>query len=348
MSERLDEKTKAALRSYLADVRSLPNESAKTHRFATLIGEMFPGSSAVTEFSAGVEKLIRIETAAGQKRGRIDTYYGNAVIEFENSLKATGREAKHQLREYISGVWAKEGKTPRPLVAIASDGINWLTYRPTLNSDGRRKPRAEDVELELLRELTLSERTLADFWVWLTSLLFRPQRIEPSAEQFRLDFGATSPAFREAIDALGLAWKAAGSSSEPRLAFETWQKYLTVTYGRLAASGENNEGEEISRGELEALFLKHTYLASVARLLVWASLSKGKTTAALRDVAGEVLSGRFFESQGLANLVENDFFQWVRRVKAEAILAPIWERIIAQILSYDLGHLGEDVLKGVY
>jgi hypothetical protein len=43
MSERLDEKTKGALRSYLADVRSLPNESAKTHRFATLIGELFPG-----------------------------------------------------------------------------------------------------------------------------------------------------------------------------------------------------------------------------------------------------------------------------------------------------------------
>jgi hypothetical protein len=139
-----------------------------------------------------------------------------------------------------------------------------------------------------------------------------------------------------------------GNSSEPRLAFETWQKYLTVTYGRLAASAGNDGGEEISRGELEALFLKHTYLASVARLLVCASLSKRKTTTALRDVAGEVLSGRFFESQGLANLVENDFFQWVRRAKAEAILAPIWERIIAQILSYDLGHLGEDVLKGVY
>ena len=348
MSERLDEKTKAALRSYLADVRSLPNESAKTHRFATLIGELFPGSSAVTEFAAGVEKLIRIDTAAGQKRGRIDTYYGNAVIEFENSLRATGKEAEHQLRGYVSGVWAKEGKTPRPLVAIASDGIKWLTYRPTLSSDGRSKPRAEDVELEPLRELTLSERTLADFWVWLTSLLFRPQRIEPSAEQFRLDFGATSPAFRDAIEALRLAWEAVGSSSEPRLAFETWQKYLTVTYGRLTANSENGGGEEIPGSELEALFLKHTYLASVARLLVWASVSKGKTTTALREVAGEVLSGRFFESRGLANLVENDFFQWVRRAKAEVILAPIWERIIAQILSYDLGHLGEDVLKGVY
>jgi len=348
MPERLEEKTKAALRSYLSDVRASPNEWATTHRFATLIGELFPGSPASKEFAAGVEKCIRIDTAAGEKRGRIDSYYGNAVIEFERSLKATGARAEQQLREYIAGVWAKEAKPPRPLIAIASDGVCWRTYRPTLASGNGGKPKAEDVELEPLRELVLSEKTLADFWLWLTSLLFRLERTEPSAEQFKLDFGATSPAFRDAIEALRRAWEMVRESSEPRLAFETWQKYLTVTYGRLAGATENGRSEDLPSAELETLFLKHTYLASVARLLVWASLSKGKTAEALRDVADAVLSGRFFESRGLANLVENDFFQWVRRPKVESKLAPVWERIIDQMLTYNLGHLGEDVLKGVY
>lgn len=334
VTQRLDEKTKSTLLSYLADVRQLPNESAKTHRFAGLIEALFPGSRASTHFAAGVEKIVRIDTAKGQKRGRIDSYYGNAVIEFENSLKATGAEAAHQLREYVAGVWSMEGST-RPLIAIASDGVSWKTYRPNLGAG--KKPTAENVNLEELRSLTVSETTLADFWLWLTSLLFRPQSIYPTVEQFRIDFGAASPAFRDGRDALQAAWAAVGASSEPRLALETWQKYLTVTYGGLGP----NAG-------LDVLFLKHTYLASVARLLLWASFSRGKVSSSLRQVAAEVLSGEFFRAQQLANLVEDDFFQWVRRPEAEQILAPIWERILAQMLTYDLSHVGEDVLKGVY
>src|SRR5262245_52194458 len=56
VSERLVDRTKTALIRYLADVRSLPNESAKTHRFSALIGEVFPGTSAPTDFASGVEK----------------------------------------------------------------------------------------------------------------------------------------------------------------------------------------------------------------------------------------------------------------------------------------------------
>lgn len=348
MPERLDQRTKAALQCYVADVRQLPNEAAKRVRFGSLLGDLFPGSSAVSDFAAGVEHAIRIDTAKGQKRGRMDAYYGNAVIEFEKSLSATGDEAERQLREYVSGVWAKENQAPRPLIAIASDGIVWRIYRPRLRTRGKATPRAQDVELEPLRELTLGDRTLADFWLWLTSLLFRPERTAPSAEQFTLDFGAQSPAFREALETLHHAWVAAREAPEPALAFKTWHNYLTVTYGQLADDAAANRRTGSSISELETLFLKHTYLASVARFLVWASLSKGKTKEALRDVAREVLNGQYFESRGLANLVENDFFQWVRSTESESELATVWERILDQILTYDLSHLGEDILKGAY
>src|ERR1700730_8886052 len=164
---------------YLPDVRQLPNESAKTHRFSALVSALFPGSSASTEFAAGVEKLVRIDMAAGgSKRGFVDAYHGNAVIEFENSLKATGAHALDQLREYTSGLWNAEGKgRRRPLVCIASDGITWRTYRPTTNTVKARVT-PEDVELKELRVLVLTEESLADFWLWLTSLLFRPLRTE--------------------------------------------------------------------------------------------------------------------------------------------------------------------------
>jgi hypothetical protein len=68
----LDETTHSILSRYLADIRQLPNESAKTHRFSALISELFPGSSAPTEFAAGIEKLVRIDTQTGTKRGFVD------------------------------------------------------------------------------------------------------------------------------------------------------------------------------------------------------------------------------------------------------------------------------------
>ena len=337
----LDEPTHKILRQYLHDVRALPNESAKTHRFSALIAEMFPGTSAATEFTAGVEKFVRIDTATGTKRGRIDAYHGNAVIEFERSLKATGDEAERQLREYTAGVWKKEGR--RQLVCVASDGIVWKTYRPRLTSE-KATITPDDIELEPLRTLEVKEETLGDFWIWLTSLLFRPARTDPSAERFRVDFGATSPAFADAMEALSKAWVVVSKSPEPLLAFDTWQRYLTVTYGQL---GTTDKGADPS-SELGQLFLKHTYLASIARLLIWASISKGKVTGSLRQVAGDILSGRFFQAQNIANMVDDDFFQWVRSEKAEEILAPVWERTLDQMLTYELSRLNQDVLKGVY
>jgi Eco57I restriction-modification methylase len=335
----IDEPVRRVLLSYLNDIHALPNESAKTHRFSALLAALFPGTSISTEFAAGIERLVRIDTASGEKRGRIDAYHGNAIIEFERSLKATGTEAERQLREYTAGLWKKENKSKRQLLCIASDGIIWKTYRPVLKADVGKKITAEDIELNQLRTVEVSEHNLADFWIWLTSFLFRPSHIEPTPRQFKMDFGANSSAFADAMDSLRQAWDIAGREPEPQLALDTWKRYLTVTYGQLGKSDSP---------DLLSLFLKHTYLASIAKLLVWASLSKGQAEGSLRDIARDILSGTFFQARNIANLVEDDFFQWVRGPQAEDIMAPVWERSLDQMLSYDLSRLSQDVLKEVY
>jgi hypothetical protein len=349
MAQTLEPKTREILRKYLREVRGLGNEAARRQRFSALIAELFPGTHAITEFSRGVEKRIRIRRPEGERRGHADAYYGNAIIEFEKSLKATLGAAEEQLREYVSGSWPKAEESPGSLIAIASDGAQWRVYRPRLLGD-IREPRPEDIELDLLRDLKLSEDTLGDFWLWLTSVLFRPQQIEPTADRFQLDFGSWSPLYRYSMVSLKKAWARVAVEPEAKLAFETWQKYLTVTYGKLVESAtaqrEHESGVEIS--ELEDLFLRHTYLASIARLLVWAALSQGKTRESLRNVAKDVLSGRYFQSKRLANLVDDDFFHWIRSSQAEEILASSWERILSHLQEYDLSRLDQDVLKGVY
>src|SRR5271157_5988835 len=148
MAETLEPRLRDVLRSYVREVKSLPNEAAKRSRFAALIAELFPGTRAVTEYSRGVEKLIRISRPSGEKRGHADAYYGNAIIEFEKSLSATLAEAESQLREYVAGTWQND-KAPRSLLAIASDGINWRIYRPVLAAGA--KPTPDAITLDELR-----------------------------------------------------------------------------------------------------------------------------------------------------------------------------------------------------
>lgn len=303
-----------------------------------LIGDLFPGTTATTDFAQGVEKVVRINVKGKVKRGRIDAYYGNVIVEFENSLRASEATAKRQLREYASGVWQKEGLPLRTLLCIATDGLEWKAYFPRVVAERDKIPEPDEIHLEPFYELALKRENLREFWIWVTSLLFRAEATIPTAERFSFDFGAASPAYNDALGALRKAWELVGSAPEPRLAIETWRNYLAVTYGNVGAD----------QGELQTLFLKHTYLACIARFLVWAALSSGKTKGKFGDIAAEILSGEYFRSRGIENLVEDDFFQWVRHGAASEILAPIWERIISQMRTYDLSRVGQDVLKGVY
>ena len=99
---------------------------------------------------------------------------------------------------------------------------------------------------------------------------------------------------------------------------------------------------------MDELFLRHTWLVSVSRLMVWAALSAGETSGTLQQVARDVFSGSYFEQKRLANLADEDFFHWIRTPVAERILTPVWERVLDTLLTYRLANIREDVLKGVY
>src|SRR5271157_449580 len=344
----LTDGTAHSLRAYLREVKTTHSEIGKRERFASLLGTLFPNQREIGIYARGAETSLRIKTPEKDRTGRADTIYGSAVVEFEKDLKKTLSEAERQLREYVAGIWQKEPLSRRNLDAVATDGVRWRIYRPILPENTELIP--ENIELELRREIPLKEETLNDFYRWLDLFLFRKSRLEPTSEAIREDFGSWSHLFREGLATLRRAWVTSRGESEARLAFDTWQSYLTVTYGKLSESErlkrDRETGEEVS--ELDELFLRHTWLVSVSRLMVWAALSGGQTTGSLRQVAQDVFSGQFFESKRLANLADEDFFHWIRTPKAEQILAPIWERVLDILLSYDLTRIREDVLKGVY
>jgi hypothetical protein len=137
----------------------------------------------------------------------------------------------------------------------------------------------------------------------------------PTAAQFREDFGSESLAYGDAMEALRPVWRRSREDHVPASAFRGWQRCLTLSYGSLPSAPAS-----------EDLFLKHTYVAAVARLMVSAA------TPCIE----------------IANLVEDDFFQWIRPEIPRNTLRPVWERMTARIGAYDLSRLNQDVLKGVY
>jgi hypothetical protein len=113
----------SAIETYVREVATLPNEAAKKERFIGLVGALFPRSSVLGALAGGAEKVVRLDIG----RRRIDTYYGNAVIEFEKDLSVSLATAENQLREQVAGIWNDEENPERPLIAIATDALDWRT-----------------------------------------------------------------------------------------------------------------------------------------------------------------------------------------------------------------------------
>jgi hypothetical protein len=149
-----------------------------------------------------------------------------------------------------------------------------------------------------------------------------------------------SPAFANAQTALQRVWSTVANEPEFELKRSTWARYLAVTYGSLTGQ---------KRADLDRLFLTHTYLALIARFLVWAALRPRRRAIDVQQTVGAILSGDFFRSKKLQNLVEDDFFSWIASPIVADTLLPVWQRVLGQLLYYDFAQIAEqDVLKGLY
>ena len=155
--------------------------------------------------------------------------------------------------------------------------------------------------------------------------------------------GPASAAFRTAIGDLHRLYLQLQDDPALQLRVEQWRRYLALVYG------EETGDEE--------LFLKHTYLATVARLLASLSLGTGMDKMPTRNDLDGIIRGDYFRDRmGLANFVEKDFFTWFLAEPArqegldpavDSGLSLAW-RLLNTLQSYDFSQVREDVLKELY
>ena len=110
---------------------------------------------------------------------------------------------------------------------------------------------------------------------------------------------------------------------------------------------ENGTLSQIAYGSVETpddLFVRHTYLAVFARLLVWVALERRHMEPG--EVV-HVLEGQHFIARGVTNIVDEDFFRW-HAIESATDTSRLWVSLSRHLSGYDLTHIGEDILKPLY
>jgi len=320
---------------YLTEVEPLHHETARSQRFGMLLHALFAVvPQFIEDFVSGVEKYLKVRQKDRILKGRADNLFGNVVIEFEADLTRTRAEAEEQLRRYVAILWSQEAPDSRtPYLCLAADGVLFLTYTPSLADPQKVELTSEDVHLELLEDVDWRKFSPLEVYFWLDRYFFRQEIYPPSSERMEKDFGVRSHAFRTAQATLAALWRQVKERSSFEVVFDAWDKYLRVVYGSKVAGDE--------------LFIKHTYLATLAKLLAWMRLTESREHPDDAQII-RMLEGRLFKDLEIDNFLEEDFFSWPARHPAQAAGLKVVRGLFSILQKYNLRGLSEDMLKSLY
>lgn len=335
MPDLLEARRAEIVEKYIDSVSQQNTESAKAQRFLLLLKDLFGEVDAdfIEEYIRGAEKYISIKEKTILSRGKVDTLYGNLIIEFEKDVVRSFSEACEQLKKYTAILWSKTNGRKVNYICVATDGLKFFVFSPKTDKPPDETLKPEDITLEEIEKADFSQIEPYQVYFWLDRYFLRKEPRHPTTEEFVKDFGMKSPAFKFCSNVLWGAWQRYKEKTAFSVIYENWEKYLRTAYGTVVAS--------------ETLFIRHTYLATFAKLMVWIRLAETKEPASDSDIL-EILKGEFFKKQGIENFLEEDFFSWVARSYARGVAQNVSRKIINQLLCYNLRELSEDVLKSLY
>ncbi len=320
---------------YLREVGPLQSEPARSHRFGMLVHELLgvePGF--VESYLVGIEKYLKVKQKDRILRGKADNLFGNVIIEFETDIAKKRAEAEDQLGRYVAIVWSQEGPDARrPYLCIATDGVHFVTYSPVVADRSKTETAPDDVKLQVLEEANWAELKPHEVFYWLDRYFLRKAVLPPTTETIVRDFGAKSHAFQTTTRALLALWQQIKEHSAFKVIYDSWEKYLRIVYGSAIAGDE--------------LFIRHTYLATLAKLMAWMRITGSASLPADSEIA-EILEGHYFEKLQVYNFVEEDFFSWLARGEAVKTGVSTARWLFSLLQNYNLRELSEDVLKSLY
>ncbi len=245
-------------------------------------------------------------------RGRIDLLYRQIVFEVKRDLEKEREDVLRELELYLRHV-GDNG------IALATDGLRFEVYR--IGSDGVHLFDAFDAT-------GLDDMTAA---AWLDSYLFTQSAVTPTADDVVRRFGPKSSVFLAAEAELRQLWKTVAGDAAVEVKRDEWDRLLRMVYGSQKGSDD--------------LFIRHTYLALVARLFAYLAI-----TLRLPQPGTElqVVTGEAFRKEGIENLVEEDFFTWLASPNLAGPARGLVAGLARHLSVYATEKVDEDLLKELY
>lgn len=263
-----------------------------------------------------LEELRTIEVEKGvevlKARGWIDLLIGDLIFEVKRDLEKEREEGLKELKKYLLTMGPSA-------VGILTDGRRFEAYKLKGNA-------LQNVDFFEFRSETAEEALR-----WLDSYLFQKRGVPPTAEDVAFRFGLKSPVFHSVMEEMTKLWESIRGDPSAMTKFGEWSALLRTVYGSDVGSVE--------------LFLRHTYLAIFARLLIFSALSgRGPFNGEIRSV----VTGEAFEKKGFSNLVEDDFFSWLAMPQIEEKSTKLLAALARRLSIYDLSEVRQDLLKELY
>ena len=312
------ERFEVLFRKYLSDIIQA-REERRSHDYRRQLFSTFIHDAFRVEAS---EMQLEEHVTALQVRGFIDLLYQYLVFEFKRDLEIERQDGMRELTTYLAAVAHR-----RPL-GVLTDGIRFEVYS------------LDEGELTLIDHENLEALTddVTSAYLWFEAYLFSARDVVPTPEDIVRRFGGDSAVFLGARRMLREMFQAARADATVQVKYDEWDRLLAKVYGQRV--------EALTSGQhAEDLFLRHTYLVLVARVIAFVATTGRRPRGT--DVLG-IVDGKAFQRVA-ANLVEEDFFAWVLADNIVTQTRSLLNALVAYLGQYDLSRLGEmDLLQRLY
>ncbi len=312
-------KLQELLPDFIRNAKDARSQPAKQIRFTSFLKDVFGIQPEDLEMEVPIASKVMLV------RGRIDTVFGDLIIEFKVSLERELEDARIELIKYFQAY--REKYPNQKFIGIATDDLRFIVYRPKIENN-------VVTDIEEIDRLDLEEKVDDPEYVylWFDSYFFVSKKVIPTSKDIRKRFGIDSPTYYSFIDELSGIYSSIGNRNQVKVKFENWQRYLEIVYGDKPSGSQ--------------LFVRHTYLATLAKLLVYYRITSGKPIG--RDDVRKIIFGDSFRKFGILNFIEEDFFTWFFEKSVFDGAIDLVFRLSKELQIYNLDELDEDVLKELY
>ena len=289
-------------------IRAEQHHDTRRHLFLNFLREAF----GIDPVEVELEHKLKV----GELRGRIDALYRHIIVEVKTDWDNERDDAQRELKKYFAS-------RPRPAeyIGLVTDGCRFEAWHLNRNRD-----------LVAINKIEIRADDPLTAWRWLDQFLSAGVRHTPTSDELVFRFGVHTAIFTKAADGLLSLYERVKEEPLVAVKFREWNALLAKVYGSPLGK--------------PALFVNHTYLTLISRIIVTLAL---RGSPPKKSELRGLLDGSFFARQlKLKNLAEPDFFSWALDTKAEEDFLVLLGNLFRHFGVYDFSELSEDVLKNLY